>query len=133
MSAFYWVFAVVNVLNGLWMIADPAGWFTGIPAAVPDTGPFDPHLVRDVGVAYTVCGLGLAWCAMHLEHALAVNTGVVVFNVGQAATHVADIIEGRLPPSHWSIDTPAVFAPTIALIIAFVRVARRKRIEESSP
>jgi hypothetical protein len=132
MSAFYWVLAVVNVLNGVWMIADPAGWFTGIPAAVPDTGPFNPHLVRDVGVTYTVCGIGLAWCAMHLEHALAVNAGVVAFNVGHAATHVADIVEGRLPPSHWLIDTPAVFAPTIAMIVALVALARRRAPRSST-
>jgi hypothetical protein len=127
MSAFYWILAVVNVSNGLWMIADPAGWFTGIPAAVPDTGPFNPHLVRDVGVTYTVCGIGLAWCALHLEHALAVNVGVVAFNVGHALTHVADIVAGRLPPSHWLIDMPGVFAPTIAMIVALVMLSRRQR------
>ena len=126
MSAFYWILAVVNVLNGVWMLADPAGWFTGIPAAVPDTGPFNPHFVRDVGVAYTVCGIGFGWCAMHLEQALAVNVGITLFNAGHAITHVADIIEGRLPPAHWLIDTPAVFAPTIARIVAATILARRQ-------
>jgi hypothetical protein len=126
MSALCWIFAVVNVANGLWMIFDPAGWFVGLPAAVPDTGPFNPHLVRDVGVAFTVCGIGFAWCAQNLDRALPVFVGIVLFNAGHAATHVADILEGRLPPSHWLIDTPAVFAPTIVLIVMGVVLARRE-------
>jgi hypothetical protein len=54
------VFAILNVANGLRMLAAPAGWFVGIPAAVPDTGPFNAHLVRDLGVVYAVCGVGFA-------------------------------------------------------------------------
>ena len=30
--------ALGNIANGLWMLADPRGWFHGIPAAVPDFG-----------------------------------------------------------------------------------------------
>lgn len=125
MSTFLWIFAVVNFANGVWMLADPAGWFTGIPAAVPDTGPFNPHFVRDVGVAYCVTGIGLAWCAQNLDRALPVLVGIVLFNAGHSVTHVADIIEGRLPASHWLIDIPGVFAPTAALIAAGAILARR--------
>jgi hypothetical protein len=121
MTILFWVLAVINVANGLWMLATPAGWFTGVPAAVPDTGPLNEHFVRDVGVAYTVCGIGLAWCAQNLGRALPVLVGVAAFNVGHALTHVADILSGRLSASHWLIDTPGVFAPTILLVmLAFV-------------
>src|SRR5262245_5683082 len=33
-----WLLALGNLANGLWMLADPTGWYGGIPAAVPDTG-----------------------------------------------------------------------------------------------
>ena len=125
MSALLWIFAVVNVANGLWMLFDPAGWYVGLPAAVPDTGPFNPHLVRDVGVAFSVCGIGLAWCAQNLERALPVFVGITLFYGGHAIMHVADIVEGRLPPSHWLIDTPLVFAPTIVLVVMGAWLARR--------
>jgi hypothetical protein len=125
MSALLWIFAVANVANGLWMLFDPAGWYVGLPAAVPDTGPFNPHLVRDVGVAYSVCGIGFGWCAQNLERALPVFVGITLFYGGHAITHVADIVEGRLPPSHWLIDTPLVFAPTIVLVVMGTWLARR--------
>ncbi len=111
MQWLYRIFAILNVANGLWMLVAPAGWFVEIPAAVPDTGPFNAHLVRDLGVVYAVCGIGFAWCAENLDRALPVHVGITLFYAGHAATHVADILSGRLPASHWLIDTPAVFAP----------------------
>jgi hypothetical protein len=107
------------------MLASPESWFTGIPAAVPDTGPFNPHFVRDLGVVFTICGLGLAWCAGNLERALPVHVGITLFYAGHAATHVADIMAGRLPAEHWLIDAPAVFAPTILLVVMGVMLAQR--------
>jgi hypothetical protein len=94
---------------------------------VPDTGSLNPHLVRDLGVAYTVCGIGFAWCAENLDRALPVHVGITSFYAGHAAIHVADIVSGRLPPSHWLIDTPAVFAPTIALVAMAAVLHRRAR------
>ena len=126
MTTLYWIFAALNVANGLWMIVSPPSWFTGIPAAVPDTGPLNLHFVRDVGVAYLVSGVGLAWCAQNLDRALPVHVGVTAFFVGHALTHVADILSGRLSASHWLIDTPGVFAPAILLVMmAFVLAQRR--------
>jgi hypothetical protein len=121
----YRVFAIFNVANGLWMLAAPAAWFVGIPAAVPDTGAFNPHLVRDLGVAFVVCGVGFAWCAENIDDALPVHVGLTLFYAGHAAIHVADIVSGRLPASHWLIDLPAVFVPTVVLSLMAVAVHRR--------
>jgi len=125
MVAIYWIFAVVNVINGLWMLASPESWYFGIPAAVPDTGPLNPHFVRDVGVTYMVCGIGLGWCAGSLDRALPVHVGVTLFYVGHALMHVLDILGGRLPPAHWLIDAAPVFAPTIVLIVMARFLPRR--------
>ena len=117
-------FGLLLAANGFLMLFDPAQWYAMVPG-VPETGPFNPHFVRDVGVAYSVSGIGLAWCARNLDRALPVLIGIVLFNTGHAITHVADILEDRLPSSHWLIDTPGVFAPTAALIAAGVILARR--------
>lgn len=126
MTTIYWILAVVNLANGLWMLASPPGWFVGIPAAVPDTGPLNPHFVRDVGVAYSVCGVGFAWCAKNLDRALPVHVGITLFYVGHALTHVFDILTGALPLAHWLIDTPAVFAPTILLLLMIPPLRERE-------
>jgi hypothetical protein len=127
MKWLYRILAIANVANGLWMLAAPAGWFADLPAAVPDTGPFNSHFVRDLGVVFTVCGAGFAWCAENLDRALPVHLGITAFYAGHAATHVADILSGRLPASHWWIDMPAVFAPTVLLLCMAVALHRTPR------
>lgn len=37
--------------NGLFMLADPVQWYAMVPG-VPETGPFNPHFVRDIGAIY---------------------------------------------------------------------------------
>src|SRR5262249_36111916 len=43
--------------NGLTMLAVPVNWYAMVPG-VADTGPFNPHFVRDIGVAYVVADAG---------------------------------------------------------------------------
>ncbi len=45
--------------NGFLMLADPAQWYAMVPG-VPETGPFNPHFVRDIGAVYVVIGVALA-------------------------------------------------------------------------
>lgn len=48
--------------NGFLMLADPAQWYAIVPG-VPETGPFNPHFVRDIGAAYVVTVVAIAWLA----------------------------------------------------------------------
>ena len=41
------------------MLAAGPLWYETVPG-VPDTGPFNPHFVQDIGVAFLVAGLALA-------------------------------------------------------------------------
>jgi len=41
--------------NGLLVLFDPAGWYAVAPG-VPETGPLNPHFVRDIGCAYILTG-----------------------------------------------------------------------------
>src|SRR5581483_2403752 len=47
----YTILGLLNVANGVWMLLAPASWYYRLPAGVPDTGPLNPHFVRDVGAA----------------------------------------------------------------------------------
>ena len=56
--------------NALWMLADPAGWYAGVDG-VANTGPYNPHFVRDIGMAYLTLAL-LAFAAIRwTAHAVA--------------------------------------------------------------
>ena len=59
------LFALTTAANGVYMLAAPLAWYGDI-AGVPNTGPFNPHFVRDIGVAYLTQGLLLFWAARRL-------------------------------------------------------------------
>ena len=49
------VLALFTLFNGVSMLVDPGGWFERIPGVV-ETGPFNPHFVRDVGFGFLAAG-----------------------------------------------------------------------------
>ena len=58
-----WIFAILGAVcvgNALWMLGGPLHWYEELPAAVPDTGPFNPHFVRDIGAAFLTVGIAFA-------------------------------------------------------------------------
>jgi hypothetical protein len=126
LKIFYAIFCLLSLVNGAWMLSSPFSWYEYLPAAVPHTGPFNSHFVRDIGVAYSVAGLGFGWCALHLGRCRPVHLGLTIFFVGHALIHLVEILAGRLPGTHWLIDAPGVFAPALILIILTVPSVRRR-------
>jgi hypothetical protein len=116
--------AAGNVLNGAWMLADPSGWYTGIPAAVPDFGPLNEHFVRDIGAAFLVQGAALAWAAFAPRWRVPLVAPVVLFYVLHALAHVYDTARGLVGPAHWAIDFPAVYLPALLMIVLLWLLAR---------
>jgi uncharacterized protein YjeT (DUF2065 family) len=58
-----WIVGLGLAANGLTMLAFPDAWYDLVPG-VPQTGPFNPHFVRDIGAAYLVAGATLVWFAI---------------------------------------------------------------------
>jgi hypothetical protein len=117
MSAVFWAFGLMSLANGIWMLLAPAGWYVGLPAAVPDTGPLNLHFVRDIGAAFSTFGLMLCMAAPQARRRRDVLIAVAIFYVLHALIHVADLATGRLEASHWLIDLPGVFVPAIVLVV----------------
>jgi hypothetical protein len=126
-DAWYWVLvaaALGNLVNGAWMLADPPGWYSGIPAAVPDFGPLNEHFVRDIGAAFVVQGVALAWAAFVPAWRLALVVPVALFYVLHAVVHVYDTARGLAGPAHWAIDFPAVYLPALLMAVLVWLLAR---------
>lgn len=113
------ILAVGMIANGLWMLLGAFNWFQTVPAALPDTGPPNGHLIRDVGLAYVIAGATLLWSSLRLAERRAAFLIATAFVGGHAAGHVIEMVLGLLPPSHWLIDLPLVLAPGVFLL-AFV-------------
>jgi hypothetical protein len=126
LKTLYFVLAVMNLAVGLWMLLFPLSWYSDFPSQVAHTGAFNAHFVRDLGVVFLTIALAFAWCAVNVNRARAVHIGITVFFTGHALIHLFDILSGRLPASHWAIDTPLVFLPAVFLIILAIPSVRER-------
>lgn len=122
----YWIFGLLSLINGTWMLLFPLSWYMDLPAAVPHTGPFNSHFVRDLGVVFVVVGLAFAWSALNVHRSGVVHLAITTFFTGHALIHLADILTGRLPNSHWLIDMPGVFVPALVMIVLAVPSVRKR-------
>ena len=107
----------LSLISGVWMLFFPFSWYSDFPAAIPDTGPFNSHLIRDLGVAYLCIALAFVWCAGRPKGSRQIHLGLTVFFTGHAIIHLFEIFSGRMPRYHWMVDTPLVFLPAIILIV----------------
>lgn len=114
--------------NGLWMLFFAANWYDNVPAGIHDTGPFNSHFVHDIGLVYLLVGIALIWCAKNLNTCKPIFLVVLLFNVGHALIHVIEILIGLLPPSHWWIDFPLIFFPTMVLVALSQSILKSSKI-----
>ncbi len=112
--------------NGILMLADPATWYALVPG-VPETGPFNPHFVRDIDAAYLVTGAAIAALALDLRAAPAALAGAAFLTL-HAFVHVGDAIAGRLHAEHLAADLSIVFVPAvIALWLVYLSTPISRR------
>jgi uncharacterized protein YjeT (DUF2065 family) len=104
-----WVLGIVLAVNGLMMLVVPADWYAAVPG-VADTGPFNGHFVRDIGVAYAVAGATLVWFAIDRKAWPAAQAGAA-FLALHALVHVWDAVAGREHVHQLLVDLPTVFLP----------------------
>ncbi|MGB5811820.1 MAG: hypothetical protein WBG86_14880 [Polyangiales bacterium] len=121
------LFAIGNLANGLWMLANPAHWYINLPANVPGTGPLNEHFVRDIGCIFTLIGLALAVGVFRPRFRLTALLFATAFYAAHSAVHVFDSLRGLLPPDQWRFDLIPVYGATVVLIVLSVMLARSDR------
>ncbi len=127
LDGFDWLFAILGVgmlANAIWMLAGPMHWYNELPAGVPNTGPFNPHFVRDIGCAFLTVGIALVWAARSTNFRLPLAMVATLFLAAHALLHIYDTAVGNLPHSHWYLDFAGVYLPAILLGVALVRLPR---------
>ena len=110
------VLGVGGAANGVFMLTAPTLWYDSVPG-LPHTGPFNPHFVMDIGIAYLVASLALiarAWRPRYWPAAIA----GAAFMIGHAIIHVLDIVTertGNAGVDVWLVIVPALLAAWAAL------------------
>ncbi|MGA0605305.1 hypothetical protein ACO2Q0_04830 [Phenylobacterium sp. VNQ135] len=82
--------------NGLAMLFNGLAWYGAVPG-VTSTGPYNAHFVRDIGAAYLVAALGLAWFAWKPREGWPALAAGAAFLTVHAAIHVYDATCGASP------------------------------------
>jgi hypothetical protein len=109
-----------GIVNGLFMLFASQGWFTRIAA---DTGPFNVHLVQDVGAAYLTSGIASVWAARAPAWRTPLAASAALFLGLHGLIHVFEVATGVQPPFHLVEDFPGVYLP--ALLLTFVAFRSR--------
>ena len=105
---------LLNLANGVKMLVDGRNWYDTIPG-VPDTGPYNPHFVEDIGLAFIVAGCGLLAAAWRPKFWPAALTGAA-FLTAHAGLHLVGIAQGQ--DHHAALDVGLIVAPSLIALWA---------------
>jgi len=123
-----WILLLLGIggaVNGLIMLFASEPWFARIAA---DTGPFNVHLVRDVGAAYLTSGIASVWAARAPHWRTPLATAAALFLGLHGLIHVQEVLAGVQPASHLLEDFPGVYLP--ALLLAGIAFRSRAAAKE---
>jgi hypothetical protein len=126
-----WILAVLHLVNGLAMFLLPSAWFFRLVPGVPETGPFNMHLVMDGGTFFLAVGVGLAAAALNpRRNAIAVAVAAVA-GVMHSALHLYSHAAGLLSTEHLVTEVVGIYVPAI-LLIAITAILYSKSDETSA-
>ena len=119
-KAMLWIIGLLQLAIGATMLFGPQSFYDLVPG-VNETGPFNPHFVRDVGSAFLVAGAGMLWFARD-ERARPAALAGAAFLALHALVHVWDGLAGRERPTHLAHDLPLLLGvAALALWLAWPR------------
>lgn len=123
-GATYWILlglGIGGIVNGLFMLFTSEAWFVRIAAY---TGPFNVHLVQDVGAAYVTSGIASVWAARAPAWRAPLAASAALFLGLHGLIHLVEVLRGIQPAAHLVEDFPGVYFP--ALLLAGIALRARK-------
>jgi hypothetical protein len=88
--------ALPQLLIGVWALVSPSGWFETFPGGgrnwLPVYGPYDEHLVTDVGSTFLALGVLLCLAAIWMDRRLVLAAAIayLVYQVPHTIFHWAN-------------------------------------------
>jgi len=116
-------------LNGLFMLIAPLTWYELVPG-VTDTGFFNQHFVRDIGIIQLMLGVAFIVGLVNSERRIGLWAAATLWLSAHALFHFWEVAAGICAPSAIPRDFPAVTLPAligIALTLWAIRRARAGR------
>jgi len=114
--------------NGLFMLVAPLAWYELVPG-VTDTGFFNQHFVRDIGIIQLFIGLAFGIGMLRPERRIGLWAAATAWLCAHAIFHLWEVAVGICSPSVIPRDFPAVTLPAligIALTLWAIRQAHTR-------
>jgi hypothetical protein len=118
------IFSASSIFNAGWMLVAPQHWYQNLPAHVPEYGPLNTHFVRDIGVAFLISGIGLAFAAVRPIERRACVLFAVSFFVGHALVHLSEVFTGGAAAHLWKGELLLVYLPALMLAAVTIKLYR---------
>jgi hypothetical protein len=115
--ALLWILAVLDIVNGIEMFFFPSTWFFKLVPGVPETGPYNMHLVADGGTFFLAVGVGLVFAAIDPRRNVVAVVVAAVAGVMHSALHIYSHAAGLLSLQHLTTEVLGIYIPTILLIV----------------
>ncbi len=115
-------FTIFTAGTGALLIVEPHTFYTNIPG-VATSGPFNGHLLRDVGLAYATLAFGAAFALRHPSNARAVTLMAAIYLLGHAALHAFKKVSSANTGAAIS-EAPGVYLPAVFALILALRAPR---------
>lgn len=115
-------------LNGLFMLINPLAWYELVPG-VTDTGFFNQHFVRDIGMIQLFLGVAFVLGFVIPERRTGLWAAATVWLCAHALFHFWEVAVGICAPSVIPRDFPAVTMPALFGILLTLWAIRRSRSE----
>jgi hypothetical protein len=122
------VLGLLLAANAAAMLTASVWWYHAVPG-VTATGPYNPHFIHDIGMAYLVTAGGLGWFAWRPVQGWPALVSAAAFLVLHGLIHVHDAILSPTRGHDLVRDLPGVFAP--AVIAAWIAIARAPTIRRT--
>jgi len=119
-----WILGAMSLINGIAMFFAPSIWFFKMVPGVPETGPFNAHLVADSGTFFIAVGVGLLIAGFDPRRHLAVVVVAAIASLFHSILHIYSHEAGLLSLEHLGTEVFGIYLPTqvlIAIAIALVR------------
>ncbi|PNG27161.1 hypothetical protein CR492_05090 [Methylocella silvestris] len=108
--------AVFLSANGLFMLIDPLAWYALVPG-VTDTGFFNQHFIRDIGLIQLFIGVAFGLGLYLPERRIGLWAAATLWLSAHALFHFWEIAVGICSPAVIPRDFPAVTLPAILGIV----------------
>jgi hypothetical protein len=112
--------------NGTFMLVEPMAWYELVPG-VTDTGFFNQHFVRDIGIVQLFLGVAFIVGLLRPERRIGLWVAATLWLCAHALFHLWEVAAGICAPSVIPRDFPAVTLPALVGIALTLWAIRRSR------